>query len=388
MLNSILKSKAAKGAAALVVLSAGAASLVAGAPSATADPKWPNALIGHGSDTTQDVMGALAGEESGVFYTPVTSSAASGSRVLNSWDATGTPCVTPKAPGATIQRGNGSSNGRKILSRAMDGGTWGSDSGCANKLTSGLVDFARSSSGPSGTGTDLTYIPFARDALSFAYIDNGSFTPVTQLTSAELTQIFSTAGGITKGALTVKGCGIQTGSGTYGSWNSALGVTTSQEATATADCVAAGNGARLQENDGAGFLAKQNAAPAGTQYIVGFSASNYISQNNGAVASQLPTPAGTVKLGQIDTLGLPYTGSPGTTQSPNSAFYADTTYGRDVYNVVPTAKIGGLASQNQDFKSMFVGTGSAICSATTTIQKFGFLVPSNCGSTTLQGPKL
>lgn len=386
MLNGILKSKAAKGAAALVVLSAGAASLVAGAPSATADPKWPNALVGHGSDTTQDVMGALAGEESGVFYTPVTSSAASGSKVLNSWDATGTACVTPRAPGATIQRGNGSTNGRKILSRAIDGGLWGTDSGCANKATNGLIDFARSSSGPSGSGNQLTYIPFARDALSFAYVDNGSFTPVTQLTSAELTQIFSTAAGIPKGGLTIKGCGIQTNSGTYSSWNTALGVTATQEATGTADCNAAGNGARLQENDGNGFLAKQNVAPAGTQYIVGFSASNYISQNNGAVASQLPTPAGTVKLGEIDTLGLPYSGNPGTTQSPNSAFYANGTYGRDVYNVLPTSKLGGLATQNADIKTMFVGATSAICSATTTIQKFGFLVPSNCGSTTLQGP--
>lgn len=382
-----MKSRAAKAATALAVLSAGAATLLPGAPSASADPKWPTALVGHGSDTTQDVVGALAGEESGVFYTPVTSSAASGGKVLNSWDATGSTCITPRAPGSSIQRGNGSTNGRRILSRAIDGGTWGTESACANKLASGLVDFARSSSGPSGgAGTQLTYIPFARDALSFGYVDNGSFTPVTQLTSAELTQVFSTAAGITKGGTTIKGCGIQTGSGTYGSWNTALGMNATQEAAGTADCNAAGTGQRLQENDGNGLLAKQNTAPANTQYLVGFSASNYISQNNGAVGSQLPSPAGTVKLGQVDSLGLPYSGTIGATLAPSSSFYANTTYGRDVYNVVPTAKLGGLPTSNADLKTMFVGASSAVCSATATIEKFGFLVPANCGSTTLQGP--
>lgn len=379
-------SKVAKGAAALAVLSAGAATLVGGAPPANADPKWTSALVGHGSDTTQDVVGALGGEESGDFYTPVTSSAASGAKIINSWDATGSACVTPRAPGATIQRGNGSTNGRRILSRAIDGGTWGSEAACANKLTSGLVDFARSSSGPSGAGTQLTYIPFARDGLSFAYIDNGSFTPVTQLTSPELTQIFSTAAGISKGGLTIKGCGIQTGSGTFQSWNTALGISTTQESTGTADCNAAGNGNRVQENDGAGLLAKQNTAPANTQYVIGFSASNYISQNNGAVTAQLPSPAGTVKLGEVDALGLPYSGTIGGTLAPRSAFYSNGTYGRDVYNVVPTSKLGGLPSSNADLKTMFVGASSAVCSATTTIQTFGFLVPANCGDTSLQGP--
>src|SRR5262245_14633935 len=173
-------SKAARGAAALAVLSAAAMSMVGGAPSANADPKWPNALVGHGSDTTQDVVGALAGEESGVFYTPIVSNAASGAKVLNSWDATGSACVTPRAPGASIERGNGSTNGRRILSRAIDGGLWGTAAACANKPTSGLVDFARSSSGPSGSGTQLTYIPFGRDALSFGYAVNG-VTAVTEL---------------------------------------------------------------------------------------------------------------------------------------------------------------------------------------------------------------
>lgn len=386
MLITPRTTRAVRGIAAVAALAAGAAALVAGSPAANADPKWPTALVGHGSDTTQDVVGALAGEESGRFYTPVTSSVASGAKVLNSWDATGSACVTPRAPGATIQRGNGSTNGRRILSRAIDGGTWGSEAACAGKLTSGLVDFARSSSGPSGSGSDLTYIPFARDALSFGYVDVPGRTEVTTLTSAELTQIFTTAGGITKGGLQIIGCGIQTGSGTYGSWNSSLGMSAGQEATGTATCNGLGTGVRIQENDGAALKAKQDAAGAATQVIVGFSASNYISQNNGVVATQLPAPAGTVQLGAIDSLGLPYSGTPGSPMSPVEAFYTNGTYGRDVYNVVPTAKLGGLASSNADLKTMFVGPSSAVCQATTIIQTFGFLVPSNCGSTTLVGP--
>lgn len=384
MLTKLRKSRVAKGAAAFAVLSAGVLSIAGGAPSAGADPKWPTALVGHGSDTTQDVVGALAGEESGTFYDPVVSSSG-GAQVLNSWDATGTACVTPRAGGASINRGNGSTNGRRILSRAIDGGLWGNATcgPAAGRPTAGLVDFARSSSTPTGSGTALTYIPFGRDALSFGYVANG-VTPVTTLTSAQLQAIMTTDGGINVGGTQILGCGIQTGSGTYDFWLKALNITAANEAVGAADCIAAGNGQRLQENDGAALKAKSDALP-GVQVIIGFSAANYISQNNGVVSTQLPAPAGTVRLGAIDGLGVPYNGTPGSSLTPNPTFYASTTYGRDVFNVVDTDRItlpGNLA-----LKSMFVGSTSAVCQATTTIQTFGFLgLGANCGSTTLTGP--
>lgn len=386
-----LTSKTGKGIAALSV---GLLTLVGGVPHANADPKWPSALIGHGSDTTQDVVGALAGEESGVFYTPVTSSAASGAKVLNSWDAIGsTACVTPRAPGATIQRGNGSTNGRRILSRSIDGAPWGTEPSCAAKSTVGLVHFARSSSTPSGAGTDLTYIPFGRDALSFGYVANG-VAPVTELDKAEIVAIMTTPGGAVIDGVQIHGCGIQTGSGTYDFWLKALGITAGAEDAGTATCNAAGTGARVQENDGAGLKAKSDALP-GTQVIIGFSAANYISQNNGVVSTQLPAPAGTVNLGSIDVdgpggaapLGVPYVGTVGSPLTPNPTFYADTTFGRDVYNVVPTSKLGPPALANADLKSMFVGSTSAVCMAATTIETFGFKgLGASCGSTTLTGP--
>lgn len=375
-----VKTKAFRGTAALAA-GLSVAGLVANAvPSATADPKAATALVGVGSDTTQDVMNALAGFNNGINYTPVQSSVASGQKQITSWDATpvGT-CITPKTPGATFDRPNGSTNGRKALSRSMDGALWGTTAcGAGGKVITGLVDFARSSAGPASAGTDLTYIPFGRDAMSFAYSANG-VAPVTTLTSAQLNALY-TVGPQTIDGVEIIPCLPQTGSGTYQFWLTAVGATASQAGAATMAC------GQVQENDAAGLKAKGDGFP-GKQVVIGFSAANFISQSNGVAPSQL---AAGVDLGSIDALGKPYTGT-GSSLSPSATFYASTKYGRDVYNVVPTAKLGGFATVNADFKSLFVGTGSAICSAAaqTTVNAFGFLsLGSACGSTTLTGPKV
>ena len=81
------------------------------------------------------------------------------------------------------------------------------------------------------------------------------------------------------------------------------------------------------------------------------------------------------------------TPAPATDLSPSATFYASTTYGRDVYNVLPTAKVGGLAGCQPDVKTLFVGNTSAICQATTTINNFGFASRRRgLRSITLQGP--
>jgi hypothetical protein len=374
-------------AAVLSLAAVGLGALVATGDPATADPKQFSAAIGVGSDTTQDVMNGLAGFANTASYTPVQSSAASGRRQVASWDATGTPCITPKAPGATINRPNGSSAGRRALSRAIDGTSYG-DATCGGlKPVSGLVQFARSSAGPSGAGTALTYLPFGRDALSFGYYANG-VAPVTTLTSAQLTSLFSTGPQVI-GGVEIVPCGIQTSSGTYQFWNTALGVAAT-EATGTATCnnaaLAAGlnttASGRSQENDGNGLKARGDLFP-GKQVIIGFSAANFISQTNGVVASQLPA-GGVVDLGSIDALGKPYTGA-APSATPSGTFYASTTYGRDVYNVVSKALLDGPG--NNDIKTLFVGPTSGVCSATSTIQAFGFLsLGASCGSTSLTGP--
>lgn len=354
---------------------------VIGSDPASADPKQFTAAVGVGSDTTQDVVNAFAGFANGTNFTPVQSTDASRRQVV-SWDAVGTTCITPKAPGATFLRPNGSTNGRRALSRAIDGAGWGNGTDCGgNKTITGLVQFARSSAGPSGSGTNLTYLPFGRDGMSFAYYAPGVASPVTTLTSAQLNSLFTT------GAQTISGvqivpCSIQLGSGTYQFWNTALGVSAGQMASATASCTPAGQ--EIQENDANGLKAKGDALGTGKQYIIGFSAANFISQTNGVAGSQLPAPLGTVDLGAIDALGKPYTGAVTGPIAPSSTFYASTVYGRNVYNVLPTSVATGLG--NADMKSLFVGAGSAVCSATTTIQSFGFLPVATCGSTTLQGP--
>ncbi len=375
----------------LTLAALGLSALIATGGRANADPKQYAAATGLGSDTTQDVLNALSGFNNVSNFTPVQSSAASGRRQLVSWDATGTPCITPKAPGATINRPNGSSAGRRALSRAIEGTSYG-DAACGGlKPVSGLVQFARSSAGPSGSGTALTYLPFGRDGMSFGYYAPGVATPVTTLTSAQLTSLFTTGPQTINGVELVP-CGLQTSSGTYQFWNTALGMNATQEAAGTATCNNAASaagidtalGGRSQENSGVGLKARGDLpAFAGKQVIIGFSAANFISQSNGVVISQLP-PGGVVDLGSIDALGKPYTGT-GSNLTPNSGFYASTTYGRDVYNVVSKALLDNVG--NNDIKTLFVGTTSAVCQATTTIQSFGFLdLGASCGSTTLFGP--
>jgi hypothetical protein len=390
MLNSNLKGRVVKAGAGLAAAGLVIGSSIVGGSPAGADPKQFSAFVGYGSDTTQDILNALSGEANATNYTPIQSTLATGKKQIVSWDATGSTCITPKAGGATINRPNGSTAGRRALSRAIDGTTYGNAScgaAATGKPVSGLVDYARSSAGPSSgdTGTALTYIPFGRDGMSFGYYANGVATPVTSLTRAQLTTLFTT-GPQNIGGVNVIPCGIQTGSGTYAFWQTVTTATATQENTATTACNAAGNGQRLQENDAAGLKAKGDAQ-AGSQVVVGFSAANFISQSNGKAASQL---AAGVDLGSISdngvgtNLGKPYAGT-APNLTPTAAFYNDATFGRTVYNVFDTARVAGPG--NNDIKSVFVGGTSAICvaAAQTTVNAFGFLSVANCGSIALTG---
>lgn len=385
--------------AAVILAAALSFGLFASVPTAGADPKFADAFVGVGSDTTMDVMAALGGYANGKAYTPVESTSASGRKQIASWDsrlATHTDnCIAPKLKSPTIYRSNGSSEGRRALSRAIDGTVYGPTAQCGgSKIVTGLIDFARSSSGPSSgdTGTALTYIPFGRDALSFAYYSNGVGSPVTTLTRAQLTTLFTT-GPQTISGVEIVPCGIQTGSGTYSSWNGMTTATSAQEATATATCEAAGTAGRIQENDAAALKAKGDAL-VGKQVIVGFSAANFIAQGNGVALSQL---AAGVDLGEISNdgtganLGKPYTTSvvnSVTVYAPSSTFYNSTVFGRNVYNVFDTSRVTGFG--NNDLKSVFVGNTSAVCSASgqAIVNQFGFSSIGTCGATTLTGSLL
>jgi hypothetical protein len=375
---------------------------VAPITAAHADPKQFSSFVGVGSDTIQDVFNAFAGADNGITYPPITSSSATNNIQVTSWDAVGTiangggPCITPKAPGATIDRPNGSTHGRTALSRAIDGTSYGSTACAATsagKPVSGLIDFARSSAGPAAgdTGTALTYIPFGRDGVTFAYYSNGVATPVTSLTRGQLTTIFTASGtGTTISGVNIVPCGIQLGSGTYSFWNTVTTASASAENTATTTCnnaTTTSQGGRVEENNATTLKAKGDAL-VGDEVIVGFSAAQFIAQNNGRAVSTLQPG---VNLGSISddgtgtNIGSPYSGTIGSTLTPSSTFYNDGTFGRNVYVVLDTNRATGIG--NNDIKSLFVGSGSAICSnaAQTTVNLFGFLTPSNCGVTTIQG---
>jgi hypothetical protein len=360
--------------------------------SAHADPQQYSAFVGVGSDTIQDVMNAYAGFTNNIQYTPLTSSSATLSKQVISFDAVKPAgvtdnCITTKLNGSSFFRPNGSGAGRKALAAANGGsGTgWTGGGGCGTAVDiSGQVDFARSSGLASATGTDVTFIPFGRDGVSFATYRNAGGA-VTSLTIAQLQSLY-TSGPQTIGGVRIVPCGLQTSSGTFTFWNGALGVA-STEAASTNECntlagTLAAPGVRIEENDGT-LLKNKGTALAGIsghandQVIVAFSAASWIAKTN-LVAAGAP-PAG-VALGTISDIGAPPFDGSGTSLTPNATFYANTTFGRFVYVVLPSDSATGPG--NAAIKDLFVGASSKICAAAsvTTMNKFGFLATASCGS--------
>ncbi len=412
-----------------MLASAAIAMLIGGvAGPASADPAQLTAFIGVGSDTTQDVLNGLAGKSGTTFFTPVQT--ASGRQII-SFDAINPSnasdvCITTKTGAPSIRRPNGSGNGVRALSRSLDGAAWGANTcGSTTGVSGGLikVDFARSSAGPSSgelaAGTQLAYVPMARDGIGFAFWAPSGVTPVTTLTRAQLTSIYSSAtrqeidpdGTGPLPAVTIIPCGIQTGSGTFAFWNTAHAGTA--ENTATDQCndldfttglgvsvTANDDAGRVQESDAPALKSKgqafatANPAVTNFQVIVGFSGAAFIAKSNGL---GLPNPTGTdVDMGSVvnpagTNLGKPYT-IVGGNRAPVQAYFDDQTFGRTVYNVLDSASLNDPDLANPLLVELFKDTDSSptintskVCQATATIAAFGFTVASDCGdSTTLR----
>ncbi len=385
----------------------GAATLPGG--NAKADPAQYNAFVGVGSDTVQDVMNALSGSSFATAYTPIKST--SGQQII-SFDATipagvADNCITAKLNGPTFTRPVGSGAGRKALYAASGlstaGWTGGTNGICASAVDiSGQLDFARSSSGPSSgdTSTNQTYIPFGRDAVSFAYY-RAAGSPVTSLTRQQLQQLFNSGPQTILGVRIVP-CGMQESSGTHSFWvKTAMGIgdfvgsgtSSAIETAATAECNALLG--RSEENDGTALKARGDALAAvvgksNDQVVIGFSAASFVARSNGKAAN--PPPSG-VGIGTISDngsgvpLGSPVSGT-APTLVPSSTFYASSIFGRNVYVVIPNTVATGAG--NAQIKSLFVSTTNTandakICLETGTIQAFGFLPVASCGSTALKG---
>lgn len=363
-----------RSSAALVAAAVVAGGLALASP-AYADPTPAGTfrhLVGVGSDTTQDVLNALAGDTvAGKSYAATAVKSASGAGVA-SYDAiepgTGstTSTITTRSGGPSFLRPNGSGKGRLALSESLTGDKFPDSTGVAIR---NQVDFARSSSGPSFSGTAFTYIPMARDAIGVAVRGSGLDT----LTVAQLHDIYT-------GTLTsVNGQTVhpkipQSGSGTRKFFLSILGLQDSDLAPGVQ---------AVQENQGNAALTENGA-------LVPFSVGSWIAQNNGVSPDYTKTSvAGGGHLAAIQLPGDDGATSPVTTVNGKlaavNAYYENATFGRDVYNVVPTRAIDPTSIFfDKDLYDVFVTSGShpaALASddAEKVIAAFGFVNESYNG---------
>ncbi|GAA3883879.1 substrate-binding domain-containing protein [Leifsonia kafniensis] len=351
--------KSRKALALCAVVGVTIAGLALSAP-AQADPV-SNSYALVGSDTLQDAGNALA-NGTNVTGTRVRAVAADGTSI-GSFDAFGSAAIQTKSSGVYFARPAGSGDGVKALSRSIDGAPYSVAGNTTPAISiTGQVDIARSSSGPASAAIDpnglLAYVPFGRDALSYAY--NG--TGLDQLTGAQLKNIYECTLTVVNG-VTVTPVLPQSGSGTAKFFLGAIGNPT------LGSCVVP----NVAENDGTVL----NAAGK----IVPFSVASWVAQKNGAAQNRTGTAT---LLGSTQGATAAFTGS-GSSLVPNSAYYANSTWGRDTYVVVEYARItagaqfdAGLAALVDRTKAKSLTNFAASITTSGAVKtKFGFLAPSD-----------
>lgn len=325
-----MKTRTRVATAALCMLLAGSL----GIGNAVADPVGAptyRQLAGTGSDTTEEILQALS-----------ETTTIGGTKVLGSYNATGSAQITTKDPatttGCTINRPNGSTAGRNALLASLNA-NGGAGDGC--------LDFARSSSARGSTNNtpDLAYVPFAVEGLSFA-ITSTSTIP-RKLSKADLQGIYKctiTGGGTFKPLLP------QTGSGTRSAWITYIYGAANADLTPFT-CLVDNAG---QEHDGR--ILDNNS-------IVPYSSAQYVAQTTGTIQDK----RGRAVLGQIDA----------TTPLASNAGFANV---RSLFNLIPVSKIG-----TAPWSTTFAGSGSLICTQTSQLALFGLAPAANCGDTSDQG---
>ncbi|WP_028708580.1 hypothetical protein [Propionicicella superfundia] len=347
-----------------------------GAPTASAEPV-SDSFVAVGSDTLQDVMNALA---NGTNITGPTVRSTANGAYIGSFDATGSNWIQTKSNGVRFGRPNGSGDGVTALSRSIDGRAYSSGTvgGPINVTITGQVDIARSSSGPKTQDANgaLRYIPFGRDALTYAHSagDNAAFNHID---TAALKNLFDCTE-TTIGGVTVTPVIPQAGSGTRKDFLAKIGVTYASDVVPS--CVKIG-----QEHD-TSHLADGTDFPANA--VTPMSAAQWVAQNTGA---GIDRRGNGVKVGSPTGIA-PVTGE-GTAMVPNQAFYNDTTWGRDTYLVVENARVtsgdakydAGLANLVSSSNDKLGNTGTVAPSQAGSVKKkFGFLAPSS--TTPLRAP--
>jgi len=326
-----------------------------------------------GSDTLQDVLNGLA---NGTSVSGASVRSTAGTMAIGSFDATGTTSIQTKPSGPRFGRPNGSGDGVKALSRSIDGAPYTSATvgSPAAVVITGQVDIARSSSGATQVADGaLRYIPFGRDALSYAH-SGGSNTAFDNIDQATLKGLFECT--ITQvGGVTVAPVVPQSGSGTRKDWLSKIGVTeASMPEVSEGGCVQVG-----QEHD---TTTLSNGTPFPANAVTAMSAAQWVAQNTGAGINRIG--AG-VKIGSPVAGVLPTTGS-GTATAPNPAFYSNTTWGRDTYIVVENARVTvGDAKYDANLANVVSTAATKLGNITSSLpgqagsakKKYGFLAPTN-----------
>ncbi len=388
-----------------------------------------------GSDTLEDVVNAIV---NGTAITGATVRVTQNGATLGSFDATGTPYVITKPGGVRFSRPNGSGEGFNALSSSMYEGATAANNfftsatyqgvgavnatgnssmpaGLKNVNVFGQVDIARSSSGDpkttSRTGTEadatIVRVPFARDAIALAFTpslatavcnagqDGDAGTPcVPYLTEAQLLSLYETTSatpsitiGVTQ--VTAKGIVPQSGSGTRKDFLIKIGSSSASgtESAALTAAVTAGRVAVGQEHDAT------NAAMTGDA-VMPMSASRWIAMQNGASFDK----SGTAVIGSVytaTTLGASPVSGTAPALSPSTTYYADGTWGRNVYLFVERARIdntftaGGAivagAKYDENLAALLAPANNKLSNSETTgaskVGKvkllFGFLAPSS-----------
>jgi hypothetical protein len=367
-------------AGAAVAAVAGLLSL--GVTSAEADPSSTKLYNGVGSDTIQDVWNDLAN-----------TGGALAALNFGSWDANPQNTnITTVSGGTTFLRPTGSGNGVKALSAAVKPATcswlrWDSATSTtvSQTLTNADVSFARSSSGPAlPGGNDLTYIPFARDAVSVAYTPGAGETAVT-FSRDELQKIY---GGPTivnpattisfdpSTGLPIKGGNIlhpylpQSGSGTRSFFLGSTGINVGTVASYV------DQSSSYLENRG-------GVISATTRALIPFSAAQWIYQQHTGGATDT---TGGLLIADIDEDNNASISSPprtavtgtGSSAAPGTLYggltappTATDPFARDTYNVVATSEKNATLGARLKVAAG-VGASSAAANARTTLAADGF----------------
>jgi ABC-type phosphate transport system substrate-binding protein len=333
--------------------------------SANAEPV-SNGYVLVGSDTLQDSTNALINGTSASG--PLVRITAGGS-TLGNFDAFGSTSIQTKPNGPFFGRPAGSGAGVNALRASITGSPYSGNAAVAARSIAGQVDIARSSSGPSvNAAGQLLYVPYARDAVAYAY--KGGTAAWANITAAQLKQIYD-------GTLTsIDGVAIkprlpQTGSGTRNFFLPAIGY-------------ASGTTSAPGVSDTGNTTAENDAAVLATGEIIPFSVASWVAQANGVTGTNSTTIAG-VALGSPLGATVPFTGT-APALVPAAGYYANASFGRDTYLVVEYARVtegnakydatlaGLVDSSSTGSLTNFGGLSS---SPGAVKKKFGFLAPSS-----------